>query len=83
MNTFCSRIKSLWEEQLLDPLIHFINVAQLTYMIMGCLLAQMFGIGLFEAEIVETTSVGSRLTDLKQGLYKVVSSRNDTKRASF
>ena len=59
MNMFCSRIKTLWEEQLLDPLIQFIKGAQLTYMIMGCLLEQMFGICLFEAEIVEMTSVGS------------------------
>ena len=36
-----------------------------------------------QAEIVETTLVGSRLTDSKQGLYEVVSGRNDTKRASF
>ena len=36
-----------------------------------------------EAEIVETTSVGSRLTDSKQSLFKVFFVRNDTKRASF
>ena len=36
-----------------------------------------------QAEIVETTLVGSRLTDLKQDSYKVISGSNDTKQALF